>query len=51
MSRSVHSQFRVLIVQPGVQRNETTVDQHDLLGSTEQYLTTLRGIKFVPITS
>jgi hypothetical protein len=50
-SRSLHPNFRVFIVQPGVKHDETTADQRDLLGSTEQYLSTLRGIKFIPISS
>jgi superfamily II DNA or RNA helicase len=50
LSRSVHSKFRVFIVQPGVKRDETTADQRDLLGSTAQFLA-LREIEFIPITS
>jgi hypothetical protein len=50
-ARSVRPEFRVFIVQPGLKKSDITADLRDLLGSTELYLNTLRGIKLTVIGS
>lgn len=50
-ARSVQHEFRVFIVQPGLKKSDITADSRDLLGSTELYLNTLRGIKLKVIGS
>jgi superfamily II DNA or RNA helicase len=51
LAHTVLPQFRVFVVQPGVQKQLLTPGQKDLLGSTENYLNDLRGIKFGVICS
>jgi hypothetical protein len=51
LAHTVHREFRVFIVQPGLKKSIITPDLRDLLGSTELYLSTLRGIKLKVIGS
>ena len=51
LARTVRAEFRVFIAQPGVNKSLITADLRDLLGSTELYLNTLRGIKLKVIGS
>ena len=51
LARTVRAEFRVFIVQPGLKKSVITADLRDLLGSTELYLNTLRGIKLKVIGS
>jgi superfamily II DNA or RNA helicase len=51
VAHTVLPQFRVFVVQPGVQKQSLTPGQKDLLASTENYLKELRGIEFGVICS
>jgi hypothetical protein len=51
LAHTVLPQFRVFVVQPGVQKQSLTPGQKDLLASTENYLNELRGIRFAVICS
>ena len=51
LAHTVHREFRVFIVQPGLKKSIITPDLRDLLGSTELFLNTLRGIKLKVIGS